>query len=173
MNNTYLIVSIIVAVLVALGVLIILRPQFIKNLGNRIGMAIGKVMERHFYNQFKKKFPELAEKFAEFGAPTQERQECLMNAFKRLPPMEARKLYTEFQRLQANFIQRHPEVESLINTAQTGDPKAQIKAIESLLKLPEDQRKSISKDFIWAWDQLKGRFPSMVGALENAYKKAS
>ncbi|HBN07313.1 MAG TPA: hypothetical protein DD435_01260 [Cyanobacteria bacterium UBA8530] len=170
-NGNLIVFTVLVALVIALGVFIVLRPQYIKNLWNRIAQFLGKSVERRFFGQFKKKYPEIAERFEGYGTPTTEKQENLMAAFKRLPPIEAKKLHDEFQRLKTNFLVRHPEVEGLLGSAQGGDAKAQLKAMEALLKLPDDQRKSLSKDFLWAWDQLRTRFPRLMGSLEAAYKK--
>lgn len=166
-----LIATALIAMVVALAVYFILRPQAFKMIWTRIGAFLARGVERRYYKRFRKQYPQLAERFAGYGAPTPQKQEALMNAFKRLPPMEAKKLHDEFQRLRINFTQRHPEVEDLMNVAQGGKPQDQLKAMEKLLNLPEEKRKSIEKDFLWAWDQLRNRFPSLVGSLESAYKK--
>ncbi|HEY9765045.1 MAG TPA: hypothetical protein V6C82_01715 [Chroococcales cyanobacterium] len=170
-NPQSILLTILVALAIAIGIFVLLRPQYIKNLWARIAQFLGKSVERRFFAQFKKKYPEIAERFEGYGTPTTEKQESLMAAFKRLPPIEAKKLHDEFQRLKTNFLLRHPEVEGLLGSAQGGDAKAQLKAMEALLKLPDDQRKALSKDFLWAWDQLRTRFPRLMGSLEAAYKK--
>lgn len=137
-------------------------------LGPRLGMMFGKAYQQRFMKQIAKQYPLLAERFADYEMGP-ERQEAFQSAMKRLPPQEAMKLQTEFNRLRENFMARHPELAPLLAEAQT--PQGQVKAMEKALKLPAAQREAIEKDLLWAWDQLRGRFPKLMGPLEAAFRK--
>lgn len=139
-----------------------------KTLGPRIAKLMGDAYGKRFQKQLKKNYPLLAERFAEYEM-TPGSQEAFQAAMKRLPPQEAMKLQTEFQRLQANFMGRHPELGELMAMAQ--DPRGQMKAMDQVMKFPADKRQAIEKDLLWAWDQLRGRFPKLMGPLESAFRK--
>jgi hypothetical protein len=139
-----------------------------KTLGPRIGQMMGKAYQQRFMKQLKKQYPLLSERFAEYEMGP-ERQEAFQNAMKKLPPQEAMKLQAEFNRLRENFMGRHPELNELITGAQ--DARGQMKAMDQVMKLPADKRQAIEKDLLWAWDQLRGRFPKLMGPLEAAFRR--
>lgn len=139
-----------------------------KRLGPAFATLFGKAYSQRFQKQLKKNYPQLSERFAEFEM-TAGSQDAFQAAMKRLPPQEAMKLQTEFQRLQTNFMGRHPELAAL--WAQAQDPRGQMKAMDQVMKFPKDKREAIEKDLIWAWDQLRGRFPKLMGPIESAFRK--
>lgn len=138
-----------------------LAPLFAKVMGD----AYRQRMER----QLKKKYPLLAERFAEFDMGP-DRQEAIQAAMRRIPPQEGLKLQVEFNRLRENFLARHPEVSDLL-AAGGADARAQMKAFDRAMKLPDDKRGAIEKDLLWAWDQLRNRFPMMMNSIEAAARK--
>jgi hypothetical protein len=139
-----------------------------KTLGPRLAKLFGDAYGARFQKQLKKNYPQLAERFAEFEMGPGS-QEAFQAAMTRLPPQEAMKLQTEFQRLQTNFLGRHPELAELWTKAQ--DPRGQMKAMDAVMKFAPEKRQTIEKDLLWAWDQLRGRFPKLMGPLEAAFKK--
>lgn len=139
-----------------------------KTIGPRIGKLMGNAYQQRFLKQLKKQYPLLSERFADFEMGP-ERQEAFQLAMRKLPPQEAMKLEAEFNRLRENFMGRHPELNALLAEAQ--DPRGQMKAMDKVMKLPADQRQAIEKDLLWAWDQLRGRFPKLMGPLEAAFRK--
>ena len=139
-----------------------------RTLGPRVGKLMGNAYQQRFMKQLKKQYPLLSERFAEYEMGP-ERQAAFETAMKKLPPQEAMKLQEEFNRLRLNFMTRHPEFESLI--AGSADAKGQMKAMDAVMKLPADKRAAIEKDLLWAWDQLRGRFPRLMGPLEAAFRK--
>lgn len=139
-----------------------------KAIGPRVGQMMGKAYQQRFTKQLKKQYPLLSARLEEYEMGP-ERQAAFESAMKKLPPQEAMKLQEEFNRLRLNFMARHPELEALIAGAQ--DPKGQMKAMDTVMKLPADKRAAIEKDLIWAWDQLRGRFPRLMGPLEAAFRK--
>lgn len=156
---------------VVLGVVLglLLAAFFLrKRLGPPLARFMGQAYQQRMMRQIQKKYPVLAARFEEFDVGP-ERQEALQAAMRRLPPQEGMKLQVEFTRLKENFMARHPEVESLLGGA--ADPRGQMKAFDKAMKLPAPQREAIEKDLIWAWDQLRGRFPKLMGALEGAVRK--
>lgn len=166
MDQTWLIVLLVVAVLIAAAV--VLGPRLGRALAPRMAKAAGEAYQKRLFKRIRKQYPLLAERLAEFEL-TPGNQEAFQNAIKRLPPQEALKLQAEFNRLRDNFLTRHPEIAPMVNAGQDG--RAQAKAMEDLLKLPADRRAALEKDLLWAWDQLRGRFPKLVGGLEAAYRR--
>jgi uncharacterized protein YneF (UPF0154 family) len=140
---------------------------FRKRLGPFFARMMGDAYRQKLERQLKKNYPLLAERFAEFDVSA-ERQEAIQAAMRRIPPQEGMKLQTEFLRLRENFLARHPELGELFSGT---DPRAQMKAFDSAMKLPADQRAAIEKDLLWAWDQLRGRFPKLLGTIEAAARK--
>lgn len=149
-------------------ILIILIPRLGKLIGPRFGAFVGKAYQQRFFNQLKKKFPLLSERLDGFEMSA-ERQAAFQAAVSRIPPQEGQKLQTEFNRLREKFMERHPELNDLLMGTQ--EPRAQMKSIDKVMKLPAPQREAIEKDLLWAWDQLRGRFPKWVGALESVFRK--
>ena len=160
-----LLIVLVILVLVMTVVIIATRNPAVQQ---RLGKMAGDVYQKRFLKQLKKNFPLLAEKFADYDM-SPERQEAFRNQMMRLPPQEALKLQTEFNRLRDNFMNRHPELAPLFSAGQ--DAKAQAKAVDAIMKLPADKRQAIEKDVLWALDQLRGRFPKLVGPLESSLKK--
>lgn len=150
------------------ALLAILLPRLWQIVGPRFGKFAGEAYQQRFFKQLKTKYPQLAERLDGYEM-TPASQEAFQAAIKRLPPQRAMELQVEFNRLRENFMQRHPELEPIFAAGQ--DPRAQAKAMDAVLKFPEDQRKAIEKDVLWAWDQLRGRYPALMGPLENAFKK--
>jgi hypothetical protein len=138
-----------------------------KRLGPLFARLMGDAYRQKLERQLKKNYPLLAERFGEFDVSA-ERQEAIQAAMRRIPPQEGMKLQTEFMRLRENFLARHPELGELFSGT---DPRAQMKAFDRAMKLPADQRAAIEKDLLWAWDQLRGRFPKLLGAIEAAARK--
>jgi hypothetical protein len=150
------------------ALLAILMPRIWQLVGPRFGKFAGEAYQQRFFKQLKKKYPTLAERLDGYEM-TPATQDAFQAAIKRLPPQRAMELQLEFNRLRENFMQRHPELEPLFAAGQ--DPRAQAKAMDAVLKFPDDQRAAIEKDVIWAWDQLRGRYPALMGPLESAFKK--
>ncbi|MDB5100449.1 MAG: hypothetical protein JWM80_4870 [Cyanobacteria bacterium RYN_339] len=148
--------------------LAIMGPRIWALVGPRFGKFAGEAYQKRFFKQLQKKYPVLAVRIEGFEMGPAN-QEAFQSAIKRLPPQRAMELQTEFNRLRENFMQRHPELVPVFEAGQ--DPRAQAKAMDAMLKFPEDKRKAIEKDVIWAWDQLRGRYPAMMGPLEQAFKK--
>jgi hypothetical protein len=140
---------------------------FRKRLGPLFARMMGDAYRQKLERQLKKNYPLLAERFGEFDVSA-ERQEAIQAAMRRIPPQEGMKLQTEFLRLRENFLARHPELGELFSGT---DPRAQMKAFDRAMKLPADQRAAIEKDLLWAWDQLRGRFPKLLGTIEAAARK--
>ena len=168
MNQQWITVLAVVVTVIAL--LVILSPQLNKVLGPRMTKMAGEAYQRRFLKQLQKKFPALAARVSDFEMRPQS-QEAFQSALKRLPPQEAQKLQLEFNRLRDNLVVRDPELAPLVTAA--ADAKAQGKAIDAIFKLPDDRRQAIEKDVIWAWDQLRGCFPKLMGTLESAFRKKS
>ncbi|MEB3198861.1 MAG: hypothetical protein VKP62_16845 [Candidatus Sericytochromatia bacterium] len=139
-----------------------------KRWGPQAARLMGEAYQQRMLKKLRKSYPLLAARFEEFDVRP-ERQEALQAAMRRLPPQEGLKLQTEFMRLKENFLARHPEIGELISGA--ADPRGQAKAFEKAMKLPNDQRQAIEKDLLWAWDQLRGRFPRLMGPLEASVRK--
>jgi hypothetical protein len=167
MNQTFLIAFTIV-LLVTLAVVLI--PRFFPSVNARLGQLAGTAYQQRMLKQIKKKYPLIAERIEgyEMNAGT---QDAFQHAMKKLPPQEGMKLQTEFNRLRDNFLIKHPEVQPLFESGQDG--RAQAKAFDDLLKLPEPQRQALEKDLIWAWDHLRKTLPKQVGPLEAAFRKKS
>ena len=139
-----------------------------KRLGPHLARMMSQAYQQRMQRQIKKKYPLIAARFEEFDVGP-ERQEALQAAMRRLPPQEGMKLQVEFMRLKENFMARHPELDALLGGASDG--RAQMKAFDKAMKLPAPQREAIEKDLIWAWDQLRVRFPKLMGALEASVRK--
>lgn len=166
MNHQWITILAVIVTVVAL--LVILSPQLNRVLGPRMTRMANETMQKRFVKQLRKKFPALADRVSDFEM-TPGTQEAFQNALKRLPPQEAQKLQYEFNRLRDNLMSRDPELAPLVTAG--ADAKAQGKAIDALFKLPDERRQTIEKDVIWAWDQLRGRFPKLMGTLEGAFRK--
>lgn len=158
-------IVLVVLILIMTAVIIATRNPAVQQ---RLGKMMGEAYQKRFLKQLKKNFPLLAEKFADYDM-SPERQAAFQSQMMKLPPQEAMKLQTEFNRIRDNFMQRHPELTPLLSAGQ--DAKAQAKAIDDVMKLPAEKRQAIEKDLLWALDQLRGRFPKLVGPLEASLKK--
>ena len=162
-TQLYLIVTVVFVVLA-----FILGPRIWRLALPRVGKIAGDAYQKRFLKQLRQKYPLLAGRLDAYDTGPAS-QEAFQAAMHRLPPQEAMKLQAEFNRLRDNFMQRHPEIAPMFSSAQ--DPREQAKLMDQVLKLPNDKRAAIEKDLIWAWDQLRGRFPKLVGPLENTLKK--
>ncbi|MEB3329455.1 MAG: hypothetical protein VKQ33_09515 [Candidatus Sericytochromatia bacterium] len=140
---------------------------FRKRLGPLVARLMGEAYRKKMERQLRKGYPQLADRFSEFDMSA-DRQEAIQAAMRRIPPQEGLKLQTEFLRLRENFLARHPELDGLFSGT---DPRTQMKAFDSAMKLPAEQRAAIEKDLLWAWDQLRGRFPKLVGLIEAAARR--
>lgn len=162
-TQLYLIVAVVFVVLI-----VVAGPRIWRLATPRLGKMAGEAYQKRFLKQLRKKYPLLAERLDAYDMGPAS-QEAFQTAMHRLPPQEAMKLQAEFNRLRENFMLRHPEIAPMFSSAQ--DPREQAKLMDQVLKLPDDKRAAIEKDLIWAWDQLRGRFPKLVGPLENTLKK--
>jgi hypothetical protein len=151
-----------------LVVLLALAPLLWRLYGQRFGMFAGKAYQKRMLDQLKKKYPLVAARLDGFDLGPGS-QDGFQNAMKRLPPQKAQEFQIEFERLRTNFMARHPELEAVLGAGQ--DPKAQVKAMNTVMNFPEEQRKTIEKDLLWAWDALRSRFPNLMGPLESSLKK--
>jgi hypothetical protein len=165
-HTRVLIVLAIVALAIAL--LVILWPRLKKSFGPQFTKTVGELYQKRFFKQIQKKFPLLGLRLNAFEL-SPERSEAFQTAMKRLPPQEGMKLQAEFNRLRDNFLVRHPEIAPVLSSGEDG--RAQAKALDALMKLPAPQREALDKDLIWAWDQLRGKFPRWMGTLEASFKK--
>jgi hypothetical protein len=150
-----------------LAVLIV--PKTRKALGARLMANMSVAYQRQLAKEFQRKFPDLYARFSGFKF-TGESQAALMGAMKKIPPQEGLKLQTEFMRLSDNFQARHPELQPFLDAMKSQDAKGQAKHLQAIFKMKEDQRAAISKDLLWAYDQLSGRFPKWVKMLEGTMK---
>lgn len=160
-----ILIVLVVLILITTVILIAFRNPAVQQ---RFGKMAGEAYQKRFFKQIKKNFPLLAERLEGYEM-SPERQAAFQAQMMRLPPQEAMKLQAEFNRLRDNFMTRHPELAPLINAGQ--DAKAQAKAVDDIMKLPAEKRQAIEKDLLWALDQLRGRFPKLVGPLEATLKK--
>ena len=168
MSTLNWVLTILAIVLVLLLLFLIIAPRVYPALGVKMGQMAGDAYQRRLLKKLKKQYPLLAERLEGFSmAP--ENQDAFQHAMRKLPPQEAMKLQAEFNRLRDNFMTKHPEITPLIEAGQDG--RAQAKAFDTVMKLPAEQRAALEKDLIWAWDQLRSRFPRLMGTLESAYKK--
>ena len=165
MQRTWILLGVIVCLIV---IVVINWRRIAAALGPSVGKMMGEAYMKRFMKQLKQKYPQLAARVQDFEM-TPDSQGSFEAAMKRLPPQEAMKLQMEFNRLRDNFMVRHPEVQPLFSAGQ--DPRAQAKAMDDLLKLPEDKRQALEKDLIWAWDRLRSSFPKLMGPLEAAFRK--
>lgn len=170
MDSVFLILNIVLGVILVLIVLVLLAPRLFPKVQPKLQQMAMNTYQKRFFKQIKKKFPLLAERLEQFEM-SPENQAAFQATMQKLPPQEGMKLQLEFNRLRDKFMERHPEVAPLIAQAQSQDAKAQSKALDQVMKLPDDQRAAIEKDLLWAWDQLRGRFPKMMGQLEAPLKK--
>lgn len=164
--NTILII--ITVLLLAAILFLILAPRFFPGVGVWMTKTAGEAYQRRMFKQIKKKYPLLAERIEGFEM-TPGSQDAFQNAMKKLPPQEGMKLQNEFNRLRDNFLAKHPEVQPLF--AAGDDGKAQGKAFNTLMKLPNEKRQALEKDLLWAWDQLKRNSPKAMNNLEHAFRK--
>ncbi len=148
---------------------VLLVPKSRKELMGRFMGVLAQSYQKQLAREFGRKYPDLYARFSDFKF-TAESQTALMAAMKRIPPQEAMKLQAEFTRLTEGFQARHPELGDFLGAMKAQDGKAQAKAMQKVFKLPEVQRQAISKDLIWAYDQLSGRFPKWVKMLESTLK---
>lgn len=159
---------VIVAILAAVG-LALASPWLMRKLAPILGPRLANRYMKGLRKRFTKAYPLLAARVEgfEFGPQLQPAFETTM---RRMPPMEVQKLQLEFMRLKDNLLKRHPELAAFAEAGQNGE--AQAKAFEGLLKLPDAKRAALEKDVIWAWDQIKGAFPRIVGPIEACFKPA-
>lgn len=153
--------------ILALAGLALATPWLVRKLSPWLGPKVAKQYMASMRKRFTKAYPQLAARVADFqfGPQLQGNFEATM---RRLPPMEVQKLQLEFMRLKDNLVKRHPELNAIAEAGQNAE--AQAKAFEGLLKLPEDKRGALEKDLLWAWDQLKGTYPRLVGPIEACFK---
>lgn len=144
---------------------VLIVPKSRRALAARLVTALSQAYQKQISREFQRKYPDVYARFSGFKF-TPESQAALMAAMKRIPPQEALKLQAEFMRLAEGFQSRHPELDEFLSAIKAQDAKAQGKAMQKVFKLPEAQRQAISKDFLWAYDQLSGRFPKWVKMLE-------
>lgn len=166
MNQTLLtVLAVVLGILIAL---VLAAPKLRQVLGPKLTQLAGDAYQKRLLKQVKKKYPLIAERIEGFqmGPETQQTFESTM---RKLPPQEAMKLQAEFNRLRDKFVERHPEIAPFMAAGQ--DAQAQAKAIDALFKLPDAQRTALEKDLLWAWDQLRGRFPKLMGQAESAFRK--
>jgi hypothetical protein len=154
--------------LLAIAVILRFGPLLWRRVAPRIALFIGRAYQERLTRQLKKKFPTLAERLNDFDFAGDKR-EAFEAADRRLPPHEALKMQTEFNKIREQFVSRHPEVLALIGGAT--DPKTQVKAIDQVMALPEEKRQAIEADLLRAWDQLRSKYPLLMGALEGVFKK--
>lgn len=159
------ILAAVAGILFALLIIPKTRQKFLAKLMAQMGQAYQKQLAR----EFGRKYPDIYARFSAFKF-SPESQNALMAAMKRIPPQEGVKLQAEFMRLTEGFQARHPELDDFLNAMKAQDGKAQAKAMQKVFKLPEAQRQAISKDLLWAYDQLSGRFPKWVKMLEGTLK---
>lgn len=159
---------VIVGILAVAG-LALATPWLVRKLSPWLGPKVAQQYMASMRKRFTKAYPQLAARVEDFhfGPELQGNFEATM---RRLPPMELQKLQLEFMRLKDNLVKRHPELQSIAEAGQNGE--AQAKAFEGLLKLPEEKRGALEKDLLWAWDQLKGSYPRVVGPIEACFKAA-
>lgn len=152
----------VVAALIASG------PMLWRTFGPTVGRFMGSAYQKRMIDQLKQKYPLVAARLDGFdlGPGSQANIEA---AFKRLPPQKAMEFQVAFAEVREKFMARHPELAGVLSAGE--DARAQVKAMNQLLKFPDEQRQAIEKDLIWAWDQLRGRFPALMGPLEAALKK--
>ncbi len=151
-----------------LGILII--PKSRRALAARLMSLMGDAYQKQLAREFQRKFPDLYARFSGFRF-TGESQTALMAAMRKIPPQEGLKLQTEFMRLADGFQGRHPELADFLNALRAQDAKGQAKHLSKIFKLKPDQRQAISKDLLWAYDQLSGRFPRWVKMLEATLRE--
>ena len=168
MSTLNWVLTIITILLVLLLIFLIVAPRVYPALGVKMGQMAGEAYQRRMFKKLRKQFPLLAERLDGYSL-SPENQTAFQNAMRKLPPQEAMKLQVEFNRLRDNFMIKHPEIKPLLEAGDDG--RAQTKAFDQVMKLPADQRAALEKDLIWAWDQLRSRFPRLMGTLESAYKK--
>lgn len=153
--------------ILAAGGLVLATPWLMRKFSPVIGPFMAKRYMANMRKRFTKAFPQLALRVEgfHFGPQLQVNFEATV---RRLPPMEMQKLQLEFMRLKDNLLKRHSELGGIVDAGQSAE--AQVKAFEALLKLPEDKRKALEKDLLWAWDQMKGNYPRLVGPIEACFK---
>lgn len=156
--------------LTVLVVALLLRfgPLLWRRIGPRVAMFFGRAYQERLTRQLKKKFPTLAARLDEFDL-SGDKREAFEAAARRLPPHEALKLQTEFNKIREQFVSRHPEVMALI--AGASDPRGQLKAIDQVMALPDAKRQAIESDLLRFWDQLRSKYPMLMGALEGVFRK--
>lgn len=158
----------ILLLLFVVAVLVVMGPRLWHTFGPRFGRFAGEAYQKRMITQLKAKYPKLAERLDGYDLGPAS-QEAFQGAMKRLPPQKAMELQLEFNRLRENFMARHPELAPVLNAGQ--DPKEQVKAMNTVMNFPDDQRAAIEKDLLWAWDQLRGRYPALMGPIESALKR--
>jgi len=158
-------VNSVLAALAGMLFAVLIIPKSRRALAARLVGAMGRAYQQQLAREFQRKFPDLYARFSGFRL-TGDSQNALMAAMRKIPPQEGLKLQTEFTRLAENFQARHPELADFLGALKAQDAKGQAKRLQKVFKLKPDQRQAISKDLIWAYDQLSGRFPRWVKMLE-------
>ncbi len=151
--------------------LILAWPRLRVTVFPKIGKQLAGAYQARLIKQLRKKYPLLAARVLDFQM-SEEAVGGFQAAMKRMPPQEGQKLQLEFLRLRDNLISRNPELGELLALTQA-DGKAQMQALDKLMKLPDARRAAIEQDVIWAWDQLRGRFPKWVAMAEAPFRKPS
>jgi hypothetical protein len=153
--------------LVALGSAAVV---LIRRNGKFFQTKIGGIFQAQFQKQLEEKYPRLAERLKDYDLSA-DSQETFQAAARRIAPQEGIKVQTEFNRLKDKFFERHPDLLTTLNQLQTTDPKNQHQTLQGFLKLPDEKRSKIETDVLYAWDELRKRFPVAVAQLEAALKK--
>lgn len=151
----------------AVGGLVLATPWLMRKLSPVLGPRLAARYMASMRKRFTKAYPQLAARVEGFGFGPQ-LQPNFEATVRRLPPHEMQKLQLEFMRLKDNLLKRHPELAGIAEAGQNAE--AQAKAFEGLLKLPDGKRAALEKDLLWAWDQMKGSYPRLVGPIEACFK---
>ncbi len=153
------------AVVAVGGIAAVAIPQSRAAIAKALGPLLGSAYQKQVVKQFKAGFPELYAKFSGLNLGPQS-QTGLQSAMMRIPPQEAVKLQGEFLRSKDWLLSRHAELEPFVAVMSSQDPRAQVKALQDVFKLPSSKRQAIEKDVLSAYDRLAGRFPKWVSLIE-------
>ena len=165
MNDLLLGGEISAAVVAAAGIAAVAIPRSRAAIARALGPMLGSAYQKQVVKQFKASFPELYAKFSGLNLGPQS-QTALQAAMMRIPPQEALKLQGEFLRSKDWLLSRHSELDAFVAVMSSQDPKAQVKTLQDVFKLPGPKRQAIEKDVLSAYDRLAGRFPKWVNLLE-------
>ena len=167
--SPWYVAEIILAIVLGVVAGLFLFPKTRRQLSARFMGVMTKAYQKQMANQFKAKFPPLYERFSGFRLGP-DSQAALQAAMKRIPPQEGVKLQAEFMRLTDGFLSRHPELTGFVDALKAQNAQGQAKELQKVMRLKKDPRDAISKDLLWAYDQLGTRFPRWVKTLEAAAK---